>query len=76
MKTIRARIMGGEPVRVPKEKTLQQISEDYKHLFTNEILLAKVDYEVTELHRHLSEDCSVEFLDICNPHGYRTFRPS
>lgn len=76
VKTVTARIMGDDFIKVSKEKTLLEISKDYGHLFQNDILLAKIDNEVTELHRSLSDHCLVEFLDITNPHGFKAYQRS
>jgi len=66
--------MGGEPVRVEKTQTLLQLSEGYRHLFKSDILLAKVNNEVTELNRTLPDDCAVEFLDILDSNGFKAYQ--
>ena len=76
MKTVKAKIMGEEPIKISKEKNLLEISKDYSHLFKNDILLAKVNNEVTELHRLLSDDAEVEFLDITDPSAYKAYQRS
>ena len=54
--------------------TLWDLSRGYT--FTRPILLAKVDNQLKELHNQLLYDCSVEFLDIADPNGYRAYQRS
>jgi len=54
--------------------TLGDLAKNYS--FPRPILLAKVDNEIKELHTQLLYDCTVEFLDISDPNGYRAYQRS
>lgn len=38
------------------------------------ILAAKINNELCELHRAVTEDCHIEFLDLTNPEAFRIYR--
>ena len=56
--------MGNEPIEISVNKTLLEISKDYEHMFSNPIVLAKVNNQLLELYKTLVEDCTIEFIDI------------
>ena len=67
-------IIGEGTRKVEKGTTLQELSADLSRMLP--IMLAKVDNELTELHRPLLFDCNVEFLDISDANGYRVYQRS
>lgn len=71
-----AEIMTDKPVKVSKETKLSDLASKYGDRLENPIVLAKVNNELQELHKTLSEDCRVEFLDITDPDGFRAYQRS
>ncbi|MDR1533187.1 MAG: nucleoside kinase [Clostridiales bacterium] len=56
--------------------TLMELSGCYQHLFSNPIILAKVDNECQELYRKASDGTVIEFDDISCPHAFRAYQRS
>ncbi len=79
-RTVKAKIMNMgdrvEEIKIPKIQTLYEISRDYESSCKHTILLAKVNNGLMELNRTLVEDCTVEFLDITDSNGFRTYQRS
>ncbi|MCL2602852.1 MAG: nucleoside kinase [Defluviitaleaceae bacterium] len=67
---------GSEDACVPRGTTLLELSARYGHLRKYPILAAKVDNELQDLSRKLLYDATVEFLDITDPNGFRTYQRS
>jgi len=71
---ITVKIAGAGEVQVPHGISLFELSEQYKHVCTRPILVAKVDNELHDLSRHVLYDSTIEFLDITNPNGFRAYQ--
>ena len=67
-------VIGHDTRKVDKGTTIQALCEEFS--FPRPVLLAKVDSELKELHNQLIYDCTVEFLDISDPNGYRAYQRS
>ncbi|MCL2189889.1 MAG: nucleoside kinase [Defluviitaleaceae bacterium] len=76
MTNITLSINGGGTVTVPAGTTLLELSIKYAHVCARPILVAKVDNELQDLSRKLLYDATVEFLDLTDPNGYRTYQRS
>jgi len=64
----------GTTTTVPKGTTLLELSKSYTHTKKWPILVATVDNELQDLSRGLHYDASVEFLDVSDPNGFRTYQ--
>ena len=67
-------VVGRGTQEVEMGATLQEVCSHFSCV--RPVLLAKVDNELTELHRPLLYDCTVEFLDISDANGYRVYQRS
>ncbi|MCL2500433.1 MAG: nucleoside kinase [Defluviitaleaceae bacterium] len=76
MSNISIKVIGGDEASVPRGTTLLALSAQYAHLRKYTILAAKVDNELQDLSRKLLYDATVEFLDITDPNGFRTYQRS
>lgn len=56
--------------------SLMELSADFKHKFTSEIIAGKVDNEIKELSYKLDRNCTVEFIDLRNSDGIRIYQRS
>ncbi|MCL2841282.1 MAG: nucleoside kinase [Defluviitaleaceae bacterium] len=74
MGMINVNIQGVGQVEVEKGLTLFEISEKYAHTRSRPALVAKVDNELQDLGRLLLYDATVEFLDITDTQGFRTYQ--
>ncbi|MCL2361713.1 MAG: nucleoside kinase [Defluviitaleaceae bacterium] len=67
-------IVGSGKTSVPKGITLLEVSKTQTKPWP--ILVATVDNELQDLSRRLLFDSTVDFLDISDPNGYRTYQRS
>jgi len=72
---IRVNVMN-EEVEVKIGTTLLELASAYQSLFQTPIVLAIVDAKLSELNQKIKEPCQVEFLDILNKDGFRTYQRS
>ncbi len=63
----------GRKEMVVKGITLKELSKNYENEFDAPIVLALMDNKLKELRSRINEDCYLEFLDITNRDGYRTY---
>lgn len=56
--------------------SLLELSRDFKHGFSSEIIAGKVDNEIKELSYKLDRNCKVEFIDLRNSDGIRIYQRS
>ena len=68
--TIEVTILG-KKYRYSKNITLQEIYTDFQDAYIYPILIAKVDNRWRELTHELTEDCTVEFMDLTSTEGNR-----
>ncbi|MDR2899275.1 MAG: nucleoside kinase [Clostridiales bacterium] len=73
---ININIKDGKPEIVEKYAVLSDIARRYAHTCKYPILLAKVNNQLEELTKRLTGDCYIEFLDLTDPNGYRTYQRS
>ncbi len=68
----------GEKFELEKATTLLELSRMVKTKFENEIILAKVNNKLRDLIDTIypQNDYKVEFLDISDPNGFRTYQRS
>lgn len=65
-----------EEIIVDENSTLLTLSKNFKNIFKSKILLAKVNGELRHLDYKITNDCSVEFLSISSPDGFRVYQRS
>ena len=65
-----------ESLKVEKYTPIKEIAGRFSHICKYPILLAKVNNQLEELHKELTCDCKIEFLDISDANGYRTYQRS
>lgn len=68
----------GEKIELTESTTLLELSKKFQTYFSNEIILAKVNNRLSDLSEIIypENDCRIEFLDISNQNGYRTYQRS
>lgn len=65
-----------EEKEFPVGSSLKQISKSFQHYYDYEILVAKVDNDITELCDIITKKCNVEFYDRSSSLGYNAYRTS
>lgn len=73
MEMINILLPDGREEKVKKGIKLSELSKQYQHEYKSPIVLALVDNKLKELFNTIDQDCNVEFLDISNNDGYRTY---
>lgn len=73
---INVSIAGEEAIKVKKGTRLSVLAEKYSSAKGYPVLLSKVNNQLFELSKELKEDCTIEFLDITDANGYRTYQRS
>ncbi|MCT4598625.1 MAG: nucleoside kinase [Vallitalea sp.] len=63
----------GRKENIPQGISLLELSKRYENEFIAPIVLAVVNGKLKELRSHVTENCKLEFLDITNRDGYRTY---
>ncbi|MDR1664760.1 MAG: nucleoside kinase [Clostridiales bacterium] len=63
-------------VTAAKGTTILELSRMYPHLSQRPVLVAKVNNELQDLTYKLLYDCAVEYLDLTDPNGFRTYQRS
>ena len=68
----------GKKIDIEKEITLLEFSKQFQNSFKNEIILAKVNNRLKDLTDVLypKNNYKIEFLDISDPNGFRTYQRS
>jgi len=67
----------GDTVReYPKGTHLWEAAEDFKDQYEEEILLARVNGKLKELHKKIKEDSEIQFLTYKDPAGKKTYERS
>jgi len=66
--------VGAYETKIEKGTRLVDLAKRYSHVCKYPILLAKVDNQLEELGKKIVSDCHIEFLDITDPNGYRTYQ--
>lgn len=71
------KIMGKE-IEIASNTTLLELSKKYQHLFKYEIILAKVNNRLKDLSEivYPENNYRIDFLDILDSNGYRTYQRS
>ena len=73
-KQIEVHIGGVGSLQIPSGTTLFELSEKHRGAKAYPALVAKVNNELQDLSRKVLYDCEIEFLDITDPQGYRTYQ--
>ncbi len=63
-----------EDISVLENTTLLSLSKSYSHALEGTPIVAMVDNALTPLNAFVNSDCSVEFLDITHPEGFRVYQ--
>ncbi|MFR3483926.1 MAG: hypothetical protein ACLTXL_10775 [Clostridia bacterium] len=66
--------LGQEEILCQSGISLLELSRERQRPGASPIMMAKVNGKLRELPFQLDEDCSVEFLDMEHPDGYRVYR--
>lgn len=53
--------------------TYGEVSKDFKDNCKYDIILAKQGAKLIELNKKIKTDCEIEFLDISDPNGHKTY---
>jgi uridine kinase len=69
-------IAGNQAIKVKKGTRLSELVEKYASDNEYPVLLSKVNNQLSELSKEIKEDSSIEFLDIKDANGYRTYQRS
>ncbi len=75
MKNFEIGVMG-EKIEVHQGTTLLDLSKLYKDHFKTPVVLGVVDGKLKELSHKVCKPCEVEFLDMLNKDGFRTYQRS
>lgn len=75
-KTVKVTYNRLEVKEFPIGTTLKQISKSFQHHYGYEILVAKVDNDITELCDQITKKCTVDFYDRSTPLGYNAYATS
>ncbi len=75
-KTIKVCFKNGEIHQYDMGITLLEISKDVQHLYTTQIVAAKVNNEITDLQFTVNIDCTIEFLDLHTDAGIKAYQRS
>lgn len=68
--------VNGEVRTYPEGTTFLEIAEDFKNQYKEEILLARVNGKLKELHKKLKKDAEVEFVTYDDPVGRKCYERS
>ena len=63
-------------LEVEKGTTLKEVAKRVQNDFKSPITLAIVDGKLKEIYKRIKADCEVEFLDLTDKDGYRTYQRS
>jgi len=69
-------IKGTGTTTIQKGTTLLELSKSHPHTKKWPILVATVNNELQDLSRQLLYDSEIEFLDVSDPNGFRTYQRS
>lgn len=75
-KTITVCFKNGETCKYDIGITLLEISKDVQHLYTTQIVAAKVNNEFADLQFTVNNDCTIEFLDLRTESGIKVYQRS
>lgn len=75
-KTIKVTYHQLEVKEFPVGTTLKQISKSFQHYYDYDILVAKVDNDITELCEPITKKCNIEFYDRSSTLGYNVYSSS
>ena len=75
-KKFRVKFRGSEIVEFEEGTTFKQISEHFKHNYNYDILVAKVNNNITDLSDTLKKKCEVDFYDRSSSVGNGVYRRS
>jgi len=73
MNTYKVKV-GKKTKKYPEGTTFEVIAEDFKDNFTSDIAIAIFNGKMKELAKTLDSDGNLEFLDVKDGTGYRTFK--
>lgn len=76
IKELNISVAGNKAKKYPRHIRLETLAEEYKDLYTSQIVAAMVNNELTELGEEISNDCSIEFLDLTTSDGMRIYQRS
>ena len=71
---IHVNLLGVGQIQVAANSTLFELSQREAAHFRRPVLIAKMDNELQGLSRPILHDCDVEFLDITDTNGFRTYQ--
>lgn len=65
-----------DEIEVEQGTRLYDVAKEYQKDFASDIVLAVVNGKLKELFKSIKSDCEIEWLDISNRDGYRTYQRS
>lgn len=68
--------IGNETREIPNKTRLSEIADEVQYLYDEEILLAQVNGKLCELHKKISDDCTIVFLTGKDKPGIQTYHRS
>lgn len=74
MQEIQITFENGNQKKFPTNTTIYEIAEYYQKENKNEILGARINNEIVTMNTKIDKDCSIDFIDINDPYGYRMYQ--
>lgn len=74
MQEIQITFENGNQKKFPTNTTIYEIAEYYQKENKNDILGARINNEIVTMNTKIDKDCSIDFIDINDPYGYRMYQ--
>lgn len=74
MQEITITLKSGEVKTYPQNLTVNEIANDLQKESKHAILGAKINNEIVSMNAKVTKDCTIEFIDVCDPYGYRMYQ--
>ncbi len=74
MEKITITFKDGTTNEFPYNATVYDVANFYQEKMKHDILGAKINNEIVSMNTHLTKNCSIEFIDILDPYGYRMYQ--
>lgn len=58
----------------PKNTTIYEVAHYYQKSVDYDILGAKINNEIVSMNTHLTKNCTIDFIGIADPYGYRMYQ--
>ena len=74
MQEITITFKNGQVKNFPYNTTIYEIAEAYQSEMSHIILGAKINNEIVAMTTKVTKSCSIEFIDVLDPYGYRMYQ--